>query len=107
MTTFLRTSLLAITVLWSLGAAAMFGNASARAQDACIDRDDAVEQLSKQYGEKVAARGLTQNGKAMFELLVSKSGSWTVLVSDPAGRSCIVANGEDWQRLPAIIGDPV
>ena len=107
MTTILRPSLLAITVLWSLGAAAMFGSASARPQDACVIRADAVEQLGKQYGEKVAARGLTQNGKAMFELFVSESGSWTVLVSDPAGRSCILANGEDWQRLPAIIGDPV
>ena len=107
MTTFLRPSLLAITVLGSLGAAAMFGSASARAQDACVVRDDAVEQLSKQYGEKVAARGLTQNGKAMFELFVSESGSWTVIVSDPAGRSCIIASGEDWQPVPAIIGDPV
>ncbi len=61
----------------------------------------------KQYGEKVAARGLTQNGKAMFELFVSESGSWTVIVSDPVGRSCIIASSEDWQRVPAIIGDPV
>ncbi len=59
MTTFLRTSILAITVLWSLGAAVMLGSINARAQDACVIRDDAVERLGKQSGEKFAARGLT------------------------------------------------
>ncbi len=107
MTKFLRNSLLAITVLWTLGAAVPFGGASASAQETCVIRDDAVEQLEKQYGEKVIARGLTQNGKAMFELFVSEIGSWTIVVSDPAGRSCIIAGGKDWQRLPAIFGDPV
>ena len=106
MTIFRRNSLLAIMILWSLFAAAPFGGAEARAEQACVVRNDAVEQLGKKFGEAVTARGLSQNGKAMTELLVSDSGSWTVLVSDPAGQSCIIATGEDWHHVPVLQGDP-
>lgn len=43
----------------------------------------------------------------MFELFVSETGSWTVVVSDPKGRSCVVASGEDRQQLPLKQGEPV
>ena len=69
-------------------------------------RDEATGKLEKKFEEQVAGRGLVANGKAMFELFVSKSGSWTVLVSDPKGRSCIIASGEHWQQIPLVVGDP-
>ncbi len=106
MTIFRRNSLLAIMILWSLFAAAPFGGAEAGGQQSCVVRNDAVEQLGKKFGEAVTARGLSQNGKAMIELLVSDAGSWTVLVSDPAGQSCIIATGEDWHHVPVLKGDP-
>ena len=106
MTIFRRNSLLAIMILWSLFAAAPFGGAEARAEQACVIRNEVVEQLGKKFGEAVTARGLSQNGKAMIELLVSDSGSWTVLASDPTGRSCIIATGEDWHHVPVLKGDP-
>ncbi len=51
-------------------------------------------------------RGLANAGKAMFELFVSEKGSWTVVVSEPNGSSCILVSGESWQQLPLLIGDP-
>ncbi len=69
------------------------------AQQACVTREVATKQLEKQFNEKVVGRGLANAGKAMFELFVSEKGSWTVVVSEPNGRSC-------WQRLPPLIGDP-
>ncbi len=65
---------------------------------------EAATQLEKQINENVV--GLANAGKAMFELFVSEKGSWTVVVSEPNGRICILACGESWQRLPPLIGDP-
>ena len=79
----------------------------ANAQQVCAPHDKVVLQLEKQFAEQVAGRGLTPNGKSMLELFVSKSGSWTVLVSDPIGRSCVVASGESWHGIPLVLGDPV
>ncbi len=72
------------------------------AQQACVTREAATKQLEKQFN---VGRGLANAGKAMFELFVSEKGSWTVVVSEPNGRSCILACGESWQRL-SLIGDP-
>jgi hypothetical protein len=39
-------------------------------------------------------------------LFVSEKGSWTVVVSQPNGPSCILASGESWHHMPLLIGDP-
>ena len=79
---------------------------AANAQQICASRDQAVAQLKQLHHERVLGRGLVPDGKAMFELFVSKSGSWTVLVSDPQGRTCVVASGASWQQLKPFLGDP-
>ena len=43
----------------------------------------------------------------MFEILVSKDGSWSLLVSLAGGSSCVVASGQNWQRLPQDKAKPV
>lgn len=87
--------------------AAMLSSAGpASAQQACATREAATKTLEKQFDEKVVGRGLATTGKAMLELFVSANGSWTVVVSDSNGRSCILATGESWQRLPVNLGDP-
>ena len=79
---------------------------AAVAQQDCVLREKAVPRLQKEFEEQIVGRGLTPNGKVMFELFVSQSGTWTVLVSDTDGRSCIVASGASWQRVPLVLGDP-
>ena len=95
-------------VLRAIAAAAalLLSAQAANAQQVCTVRDEALVQLEKKFDEQVAGRGLAANGKRMLELFVSKTGSWTVLVSDPSGRSCIMASGEAWQGLAPILGDP-
>ena len=73
----------------------------AAAQEACVLHDVAVQQLSKGYGEHVAGRGLTADGKKMFELLTSEGGSWTLIVTDVHGNTCMLAGGDVWIDLPA------
>lgn len=76
------------------------------AQEICGPRDHALGQLEKRHSEKVFGRGLTPNGKAMLELFVSKSGSWTVLMSHPNGRSCFVAAGDSWHAVKPVPAGP-
>ncbi len=72
----------------------------------CVPREEAALQLEEKFEEKVIGRGLTPNGQAMFEVFVSEAGTWTVLASDPNGRSCVIAAGEAWQPMPSLMGDP-
>lgn len=81
---------------------------SASAEQRCATRDGAVAQLAKKYSEKVVGRGLFKGGKTMAELFVSTSGSWTVVVTNTEGTSCIVASGESWfdvPAAPALVGE--
>ena len=95
-------------IIFSLiAASALFLSASsAIAEQICAPRDRAEIQLKKQFGEMVSGRGLAANGKQMIELFVSEKGSWTVLTSDPNGRSCVMASGENWQGIKILVGDP-
>jgi hypothetical protein len=77
-----------------------------QAQQLCLLRDNAVSQLEGQYGERVVGRGLAAGGKAMVELFVGKTGTWTVVVTDTQGRSCVVASGAGWTGVPLLAGDP-
>ena len=90
-----------------LAVAALSGPAPAAAQDLCMAHEDALAWLQEEFGEQVIGRGLTDNGQALFEILVSKDGSWSLLVSLAGGSSCVVASGQNWQRLPQDKAKPV
>jgi len=77
----------------------------ASAQTVCGERNDFLSHLSRQYHEAPAAMGLVSNG-ALLEILTSKKGSWTVIVTRPDGTSCVVAAGESWEELPKLAAGP-
>jgi hypothetical protein len=65
----------------------------------CAARADLLNELAKRYSEAPIAVGLANNG-ALVEVLTSDSGAtWTILISQPDGKSCLVAAGEEWQPL--------
>ncbi len=101
----MKTLYRALAILGFVGAM-LSSTGPASAQQACVTHEAAAKQLEKQFDEKVVGRGLGNSGKAMFELFLSEKGSWTVVVSEPSGRSCILASGESWQQMPLLIGDP-
>ena len=84
----------------------LLSTAPASAQQLCLSHDEVVAQLDKKFAEQAAGRGLAKGGKAMFELFVSETGSWTLVASKPNGPSCIVASGDSWHELPLVLGDP-
>jgi hypothetical protein len=64
----------------------------------CGLRGDMGEMLAKRFGEVPQAAGVV--GDRVVELLVSRSGSWTILITSTDGRACVVTGGEDWTDSP-------
>ena len=91
--------------IFGLGAAAVFAATTlitapqATAQQTCMLHADAVTQLAKQFDERISARGLTPDGKQMFEIVSSEKGTWTLIITDVHGKSCVIATGEAWHRV--------
>ena len=70
---------------------------SASAQMVCGPRDNIVAQLEKKYGETRRSIGV-QQGRGVVEIYASEeTGSWTILVTDTRGKSCLMAAGEAFQ----------
>jgi hypothetical protein len=72
---------------------------AATAETACGPRAGMLQGLTREYGETPVARALAGPGQ-MIEVLVSPSGSWTMIVSDVLGQACIVGTGEAWTAVP-------
>jgi len=77
----------------------------ALAQNACAPRDQVVTKLEGTFGESRMGAGL-RGSASIFEIWASAdSGTWTILVTDTQGISCIMASGESWHDMPAIAAD--
>ncbi len=72
------------------------GIANAHAQSPCGDHRDLVAYLAERYQERQFAYGTVGNA-AIMEVYVSITGTWTVMMTDARGRSCIVAAGDGWE----------
>ncbi len=72
----------------------------------CSQRDKFKAFLETKYGEKAHAFGKI-SGTAVMELYVSKSGTWTVLMTRANGVSCLIAAGNNFEQLkPPLPGSP-
>ena len=85
--------------------AAIGPSTSASAQTVCGARTNFLANLGQKYAEAPTALGLASNG-SVLEVLTSKKGSWTIIVTAPNGTTCMVASGESWELLPQPILDP-
>ena len=77
----------------------------AEAAKVCGDRDQILKRLEQRHEETPQALGLSSDG-GVREVLVSPSGGWTILVTDPKRPTCGVAVGEAWQPLQLAGGEP-
>ena len=62
-----------------------------------------ISQLAESYGELQTARGI-QNTRAVLEIFASESGSWTAVITQSDGMSCIVAAGKHWEQSMSLPG---
>ena len=86
-----RIGLLLTSALWSF-------SAMAQQPPPCVDRADFLKHLESNYEEAPVAMGLT-TGDGLLEVVVSRTGSWTIIVTPPNGISCGVASGKNWESV--------
>ncbi|HUE47295.1 MAG TPA: hypothetical protein VMO81_13675 [Aestuariivirgaceae bacterium] len=80
--------------------------ATVQAQDTpCAERTNVVDTLDTQYKESPRAIGLVSQ-EAVLEIFVSDTGTWTVVVTDPQGVSCVLAAGQSWEEIPLASNAP-
>ena len=93
-----RSTLLLMMALLAAHATA----AEAAGSPVCAPRAQLLKQLSSKYKEVPVAVGLSSTG-SLVEVLTSDNGStWTIMVSQPNGASCLVATGEGWEELKRV-----
>lgn len=70
----------------------------------CAKHAEIVEYLKNEYQELQGAFGLVGD-KAILELFLSPQGAtWTIVITDVSGKSCILAAGDTWEQKPDIAG---
>lgn len=91
-----------ITAL-GIGVAVLATSTPTIAQQVCAERDAVTDRLKTKYSEDFVGGGL-RNAKAIFEVWMSEEqGTWTILMTTPDGKSCVMASGTDWRdALPTM-----
>lgn len=78
------------------------GARGGHAMGMCGLRADFIKALAERYQE--TGKALCIAGQInLVEVFASKAGTWTILVTTPEGKSCIIAAGSSWEDLPPKI----
>jgi|HigsolmetaAR202D_1030399.scaffolds.fasta_scaffold55955_2 hypothetical protein len=83
------------------------GASPAHAEMLCGDRDQIVRELKKTWEEDLTATGLSNTG-SVVEVFSSEEGTWTLLMTTPDGKTCLLGAGEHWEQSShvALLGEP-
>ena len=65
----------------------------------CDQRARVIGHLAQKYKEAPVAIGVTSTGGMVEVLTTGDGGTWTIILSNPNGTSCLVAAGEGWRAL--------
>ena len=84
-----------------IGAALALSTLSAQAQFICGGHSDLVAGLAQAFQQKQIGYGVVGQA-AIVEIYVSASGTWTLLITDVNGQSCILAIGEGWENTLTV-----
>jgi hypothetical protein len=95
--------LIGLTCALAIGALSV---SAAQAQSQCAPRKEIVQVLAAKYQENRQALGII-NDKAVMEVYISPQGTWTMVVTNEAGMSCIMAAGESWNEKPTQVAGPL
>ena len=72
---------------------------AAWAQPVCGSHNTVSDNLKKAYSEAPVSMGITTGG-GIIEIFASNEGSWTMVITQPDGVSCLIAVGQNWENLP-------
>ncbi len=95
---------LGILAAASLGMAPLAYAADPAPGPVCGEHSAIKDALSKTYSEKPVAMGLASNG-TVVEIFASRTGSFTIIMTEPTGRSCMLTAGEGYESIPRQLTD--
>ena len=72
---------------------------STQAQLICGERSKIVSGLKNKYAEEPISMGLANNG-ALIEVLASEIGTFTIIMTQPNGTTCLMVAGDAWGDVP-------
>ncbi len=78
---------------------ALLAGGPVSAAQQCASHEKMVKLLSKRFSEIPKAIGLVGK-KRVMEVYVSEEGTWTILVTNSGGQTCILAAGNNWEDVP-------
>ena len=87
-------SLVAMTLGLAVAAAP-----EAEAQSRCGAREKIVAHLAAKYGEQQRSVGIQGGGEVIEIYTNADSGTWTIILTNTRGMSCLMAAGEAFQQL--------
>ncbi|UWQ21689.1 hypothetical protein [Jannaschia sp. W003] len=78
-------------------AVTLFAGSAGAAGSTCGTRPQIVERLASHFGETRRGIGLGTENRVLEVFASEETGSWTVTVTLPDGRMCLVASGQHWE----------
>ena len=64
-----------------------------------------LDELKRQFGERSFGAGLSPDGTNLYEILVSKEGTFTIVMRDTRGLACLIGSGRNWMTVsPPVEG---
>ena len=67
----------------------------------CGNRAAIIKALSAKYKESPKFLAIAGQ-KNLVEIFISKTGTFTILLTPPAGQTCIIMAGDSWDQLPSV-----
>ena len=67
---------------------------------ACAKRALVVQKLEERFGETLRSLGLQRDDGVVEIYSSEETGTWTILMTDTSGQTCLVAAGEAWKTVP-------
>lgn len=96
-----KTAMLRVLGATLLALALLLGvRTQASAQTVCATHAEVTKKLDKVYSEGPIGIGLASNGGVIEMFSTSDGSTWTIVMTMPDGKSCVMASGETWETLP-------
>ncbi|MCY1126228.1 hypothetical protein OU426_05115 [Frigidibacter sp. RF13] len=67
----------------------------------CGSRETVIAQLADRFGESLQSFGLAANSAVIETYASVETGTWTILVTLADGRTCLLASGQNFERIDA------
>jgi len=90
-----------ILLFWSIVLVGiLFVIDNAHSQKFCLPHKEFVVKTKQFYNQELKELGTTNEGQNVIELFISENSStWTIIMTDTRGISCIMKAGTDWFEI--------